>query len=102
MSILGIAANAAAAAAAGRQQNNGEARWSKPEPRQVKINVDASFHVDLCAGSTGAVARDYQGNFVAASTNYLPHVASPMLAEAYAMRDGLALDIKLGWISSGY
>ena len=47
---------------------------------QVKLNVDASFHVDYCAGSTGVVIRDYQGNFMAATTVYLPHVASLAIA----------------------
>jgi hypothetical protein len=36
-------------------------RWSRPSPRQVKLNVDASFHADDAAGATGAVIRDYKG-----------------------------------------
>ena len=94
MSILAIAANAATLS--DRQQTSREERWCKPEPRQVKLNVDASFHYDSSAGSTGAILRDYQGNFVAAETTYLPHVASPMMAEAYAMRQGLILANRLG------
>jgi hypothetical protein len=41
MSILAMAANAARVT--GRSSPNSNAKWCKPEPRQVKINVDASF-----------------------------------------------------------
>jgi hypothetical protein len=40
------------------------------------INVSASFHIDVCAGSLGAVIRDYRETFIVASMAYLPHVAS--------------------------
>jgi hypothetical protein len=32
-----------------------------------KLNVDASFHVDLYSGATGAVIRDDTGAFIACS-----------------------------------
>jgi hypothetical protein len=51
-------------------------KWSRPEPRQVKLNVDASFYDDLKAGATRAVLRDYKGEFIAASSTYIPHVPS--------------------------
>jgi hypothetical protein len=37
------------------------------------------------------VLRDYQGIFLAASCKFLPHVPSASMAEAVAMREGLAL-----------
>ncbi|KAK1697979.1 hypothetical protein QYE76_014676 [Lolium multiflorum] len=80
-----------AAKAYGKRVNSTSAKWCKPEPRQVKLNVDASFHVDSASGATGAVLRDFHGDFIAASTTYLPHVTSPMMAEAIAMREGLSL-----------
>jgi hypothetical protein len=80
----------------GRSSPNSDAKWCKPEPRQVKINVDASFYADLHAGSIGAIARDYQGSFIAAKAVYLPHVASLAMAEAIAMREGLSLATSLG------
>jgi hypothetical protein len=70
MSILGIAANAAKAA----HPIVEEVKWKKPETRQVKINVDATFHADSFSGAVGAVARDYHGQFVAAACKFLPHV----------------------------
>jgi hypothetical protein len=71
------------------------AKWSVPAPRYVKLNVDASFHSLVCAGSTGAILRDYKGNFLAASTTFIPHTATVSMAEALTMRDGLNLAIKM-------
>jgi ribonuclease HI len=94
MSILAITANAAKAY--GQRVNSTSVKWCKPEPRQVKLNVDASFYVDSASGATGAVLRDFHGDFIAASTTYLRHVASPMMAEAIAMREGLSLANRIG------
>ena len=41
----------------------------KPDPRYVKLNGDASFYEDTCAGSVGAVLRDYEGSFIAAESD---------------------------------
>jgi hypothetical protein len=71
-------------------------KWEKPNPRQFKINVDGSYHADSGAGSVGCVARDSAGRFLAASTIYLPNIASAAMAEATAMREGLALATRLG------
>jgi ribonuclease HI len=71
-------------------------KWRCPEPRQVKLNVDASFFSDSREGATGAVLRDYKGRFIAASTTYLPHVASATMAEAMEMKEGLALALRKG------
>jgi ribonuclease HI len=62
----------------------------------LKINVDGSFHSDSHAGWIGAVVRDYKGEFIAASTVFLPHVLSPAVAEAMAMREGLSLANRMG------
>jgi ribonuclease HI len=88
MSILSITANALRAS---KPAGTTEARWSKPKPRHVKLNVDASFLEDRHAGAVGAVIRDFQGNFIAASCVFLPHVTNPLMAEAIAMREGLKL-----------
>jgi ribonuclease HI len=93
MSILSITLNGAKAAA---KPTGPKPHWSRPSPRIIKINVDGSFHSDTCAGSVGAVARDSLGKFIAASTVYLPSVASAAAAEAMAMREGLSLATRLG------
>jgi ribonuclease HI len=97
MSILAMAANAARVT--GRSSPNTDAKWCKPEPRQVKINVVASFYADLHAGSIGAIARDYQRSFILLLLQkivYLPHVASSAMAEVIAMCEGLSLVTSLG------
>jgi hypothetical protein len=71
-------------------------KWSRPEPRQVKLNVDATFRDDLEAGAIRAVLRNYTGEFIAASSTYIPHVPSAIMAESYAMKEGLALAMRLG------
>jgi hypothetical protein len=92
MSILSITANAAKA---GLKVTSRRGRWEKPDIRQIKVNVDGSFHQDL-AGSVGVVVRDQEGNFIVASSTFLPNIASTAPAEAMAMREGLALDHRLG------
>jgi ribonuclease HI len=73
-----------------------DVKWTTPPPHQLKLNVDASFHEDMAAGATGTVVCDYQGQFVAASTNYILHVSSASMAEAIAMKEGLLLANRLG------
>jgi ribonuclease HI len=58
--------------------------------------MNATFHDDLKAGATGAVLRNYKREFIVASTTYIPHVPSAIMAESYAMKEGLALAIRLG------
>jgi hypothetical protein len=63
-SILAITSNASKAS--GPCLINRDEKWQKPEPRVLKLNTDASFYADSCAGSAGAIIRDYEGSFVAA------------------------------------
>jgi hypothetical protein len=94
MSILAMAAHSKKASS--KPLDNGATSWSRPLPRQVKINVDAAFCADQAEGAVGVVARDYKGQFIAAATRHLPHVSSVMMAEALAMKDGLSLANRLG------
>jgi hypothetical protein len=73
-----------------------ETKWTRPASRQVKLNVDAYFYADQQAGSVGAILHDYQGHFIAASSKFLPHVASPTMVEALAMKEGLLLANRMG------
>jgi hypothetical protein len=68
MSILAITANATVIT---KKSRVSDVKWEKPKPREVKLNVDASFFQDLHAGVVGAVVRDYKGEFIAASSYYL-------------------------------
>jgi hypothetical protein len=40
-------------------RQSSEVTWFKPEPRQVKVNVDAFFFEDTRSGAVGAVLRDF-------------------------------------------
>jgi ribonuclease HI len=42
------------------------------------------------------VLRDYEGEFIAAHTSYLPHVISAQVLEALAMKEGLSLANEMG------
>jgi hypothetical protein len=95
MSILAIVSNSAKASSCLNVSSSG-VQWKKPDPRQLKLNVNASFHVDSRSGSTRDVVYDFQGNFVAAACSFLLHVASPVMAEAIGMREGLMLIERMG------
>jgi ribonuclease HI len=67
------------------------------DPRQVKLNVDTSYHEDVGVGAVGVVIRDYESKFIAASTKFIPHVPSAIAAtETLAMKEGLMLAVLLG------
>jgi ribonuclease HI len=63
----------------------------------VKINVDAAYSEEEGWCSTGAIIKDYLGNFIAAQNKDLPFIADAMTAEAYALREGLCLAQQMEW-----
>ena len=69
--------------------------WHKPMRGVVKINVDASFSAENLAASTGAVAGDEHGDFIAAASWFIPHVVSVDTAEMIAIRNGFYLAGKI-------
>jgi ribonuclease HI len=93
-SIRGLAANYARA----RKVQNQVAKrtWEKPRATFLKLNVDAAFNEDDQAGASGAIIRDSTGAFVAASSKFIPHVATAGMAEALAMCHGLELAVSIG------
>jgi ribonuclease HI len=66
-------------------------KWKKPSTGHLKINTDGGFCASYCTGATGAVIRDANGSFIKASARRLTSVASALIAEAEAMRDGVRL-----------
>ena len=70
-------------------------KWKRPSHKTVKVNVDASFHVDEGKGSTGAVNRDASGVFLAAACSQTPHVTDVHTTESMAMKEGPAGTSKL-------
>jgi hypothetical protein len=57
----------------------------------VKINTDGGFEAESMSGATDAVIRDENGVFIKAMVRRLPSVASALVVEAEAWRDGLRL-----------
>jgi hypothetical protein len=55
--------------------------------RVTRFYIDASFHPDVSAGSTGAVLRDFECRFVAATTSFISHVVAQV---------GVTLAIRMG------
>jgi ribonuclease HI len=66
-------------------------KWKKPPTDHLKINTDGGFCASDCTGATGVVIRDANGSFIKASARRLTSVASALIAEAEAMRDGVRL-----------
>ena len=69
----------------------------RPEPKFVKVNVDATFFENERSGATTVVIRDEKGKFLAAQCTFIPHVVDVVSCEAQAMRDGLVLANSLGF-----
>ncbi|OVA15951.1 Reverse transcriptase zinc-binding domain [Macleaya cordata] len=65
-----------------------DAKWMRPPPLVVKINVDASFKFPQAA--CAAIARDSAGKFISCSTQFLK-ASTPIEAEANAFLLGINL-----------
>jgi hypothetical protein len=61
--------------------------WVKPKEGYMKLNVDASFHLDRGTGATGSIIRDEQGFFAAGRNCIIPFVEDVYTAEACALWD---------------
>jgi ribonuclease HI len=94
MSILGIVLNARTNKPT--PIGDEKVQWSKPEPRFMKLNVDAAYYEDTRSGSFGAMIRDFQGNFMGAKCGLIPSMESASMAEAIAMQEGLVLANSMG------
>ena len=80
-----------------KKSNTPEERWTRPDLRFIKLNVDAAYYIDEGVGATAAVIRDEKGIFLAAKCIFIPHEASVVSTEARAMKDGLAFANSLGF-----
>ena len=60
------------------------------------LNVDATFRSEDLQGAVTSILGDDKGSFIAASNDYIEHVANATMAEAYAPRRGLLLAQQLG------
>ncbi|XVE66233.1 hypothetical protein DITRI_Ditri08aG0064000 [Diplodiscus trichospermus] len=62
--------------------------WSPPLADFWKVNVEASFHADLCAATLGAVVRDSHGSVLVCAVKEACHVKTPLQAELLAILYG--------------
>ncbi|VAI47995.1 hypothetical protein VPH35_105401 [Triticum aestivum] len=74
-----------------------ETKWRKPDPRFIKLNVDAAFFAHEGIGATAAILRDNRGNFIAAHCKFIAIAADAITTKAMAMRDGLLFANSLGF-----
>ena len=95
ISVLAISNNFDQANA--KRTGSVQERWEKPEPRFVKLNVNAAFYVEEGVGATAAVIRDVTGSFLAPQCIYIPVASSVVTTEALAMRDGMKFANSLGF-----
>lgn len=93
LSIKGIVANSLALKA---KKPMRKIKWERPATGVIKLNVDASFHLDSGAGATGAILRDSSGSFIAATCTYWEAAIDAPSMEARAVLEGLRLAKDLG------
>jgi ribonuclease HI len=70
-------------------------RWSKPEKRNYKLNVDASFHPNGW-GAVAAVIRNDLGEAVAGGARPMINLLDSTTAEAAALKFGPRIIERLG------
>jgi hypothetical protein len=75
---------------------NNDDSWERPESRQLKLNVDASYYHEDDVGAMGAILHEYTMSFIAATRRPISHVFSVAMAEAMAMKEGLELPTSMG------
>jgi ribonuclease HI len=71
--------------------------WQRTRSSIIKLNVDAAYSLETGTSASGAVLRNYKGDFITAASTFIPHVVSANMAEATAMLHGLSLANRLGY-----
>ncbi|TVU29544.1 hypothetical protein EJB05_21114, partial [Eragrostis curvula] len=65
--------------------------WVAPPPNFMKINVDGAVAKTRNSGAVGAICRDRQGMFIAASARVFHGISEPATLEALACNEALSL-----------
>ncbi|XP_057425675.1 uncharacterized protein LOC130719041 [Lotus japonicus] len=94
--VAALGVPAAIARVDARQERTGIGTWTRPAADIVKVNVDASLGDDMFVG-LGLVARDEQGEILAAASSYPTVAASSTEAEALCLRWAMLLSSELGF-----
>ncbi|XP_050136232.1 uncharacterized protein LOC126611989 [Malus sylvestris] len=74
-------------------------RWIVLPQRRLKMNIDGSWNAGRLVAGFGAISKDFNGCFVAATTGRFDDVSSPLIPEAMAVRAGLQWAIDRGYHS---
>ncbi|MQL96108.1 hypothetical protein Taro_028780 [Colocasia esculenta] len=73
-------------------------KWMHPPTGRLKLNVDGAFKLSVGGAGGGGILRDHEGSCVFAfATNY-QEVIFTLDAEARALRDGLTLCCRKGFL----
>ena len=65
-----------------KQRKQGHVTWSKPEPRQAKLNFNAGFYEEDKRGVWGAIWIDEFGNTILSALGGFVHCQNTESAEA--------------------
>ena len=65
------------------------AKWVRPPPGAIKINVNGVFHGESSFGGVGLVVRNSTGAILACKLVVLNGISNPMHAKLVALREGL-------------
>ena len=71
-------------------------QWQRPPDNTHKVNFDASLYAETGRGAWGCVVRNSQGEFLAARSGYLEHMAGPLHAEMSACVRAVEAAAELG------
>ena len=66
-------------------------RWVAPPSNFMKINIDAAVARSGGSGAVGAICRDSNGLFIAASARVFDGISEPATLEALACNEALSL-----------
>ncbi|MQM10730.1 hypothetical protein Taro_043626 [Colocasia esculenta] len=66
-------------------------KWFTPPKGRLKLNVDGAFKATTNEAGGGGILRDYKGNMCYAFAKPYYHLKSSLVAEAFALRDGLLM-----------
>ena len=65
--------------------------WEAPPVDFIKMNIDASFHVDTRNGGWGVIGRDSTSEICVAATGTLSSMYDSMHAEAHALSNAIQI-----------
>lgn len=80
-----------------RENNEGNAKWVRPEQGKVKINVDASIVQGSSCFTIGMLVRDHTGFFLEGRTIKLNRMVSVMEAEATGIEEAFKWAVSKGF-----